>query len=251
MPANGRSVQCRSHQMLNVCQNTGKTESTLVNNLVISKIVWSTIKLKNRRDAENKYWPLYLVAFTTMRLEVGKHFPRPRRGPARLNSFPGMSSSMYKNKVWVDNTAKMINFTFRAGQKWGPIWETFGHSKSDGNPKQKIGKTELMFVFGKHQFLTENEKTSSPHPKFKLRRRAPQIKQNEPCALKEENLLYHKMKHSFHKLSLANLLSNTIMQGTWLHGKNWHRHPSGSAASIKNNEQAHLVLNVRWFCGRS
>ena len=51
---------------------------------------------------------------------------------------------MYKNKVWVDKRANLIDFTFRAWQKWGPIWKTFGHLKDDRNSKQKIGKAEPL-----------------------------------------------------------------------------------------------------------
>jgi len=68
----------------------------------------------------------------------------PAHKRARSAFFPEMSSSMYKNKVWMDKTATMIDFTFRAWQKWGPIWETFGHFKDNWNPKQKIWKTEPL-----------------------------------------------------------------------------------------------------------
>jgi hypothetical protein len=53
-----------------------------------------------------------------------------------------------------------------------------------------LNKNRKNRTFSEHQFSTKKEKTSSPHLKFKLRRRAPQMKQNDPCAWKEKTQLY-------------------------------------------------------------
>ena len=92
----------------------------------------------------------------------------------------------------------MIDFTRRASRNEAQFERRLGTQiKDDRNPKQKyIGQIgPLAPAIGPLAPDGKRKKTSRPHLAFKKWQRAPQIKQNDPCA--EKNQLYHTMKHSF------------------------------------------------------
>ena len=141
----------------------------------------------------------------------------------------------------------MIEFTFRAWQKWGPIWETFGHLKDDRNPKQKKGHGEPLANINSQPKMKKRHGFTLSWSFATLSRRSskstPAHGKKKICSIIQRNpvfIIHYDCEPVFEHNHAMNLVAWKSLTASAL------RMP----ADINSNEQAHPVLNSRWFCGR-